>query len=159
MRDVKFRGLSKVTGKFVYGNLIQTSKYKDGHIHCWIQEKSLLGLGVLSTPTTRFIDVHSESVGQFTGLQDKNGADIYEKDTVYATANKSYYTVCSGEYELSSHYDSSPQECIGFYLSRHNGLSFNECESIGSDCDHLQIVGSSRESQYEMMINKINGDK
>ena len=83
MRDIKFRGLSKITGKFVYGNLIQTSEYKDGHIHCWIQEKSLLGLGALSTPTTNFIEVHSESVGQFTGLQDIEGDDIYEGDILH----------------------------------------------------------------------------
>ena len=82
MKDIKFRGLSKTTGKFVYGNLIQTSEYKDGHIHCWIQEKSLLGLGALSTPTKNFIEVHSESVGQFIDLQDKNGISIYEGDVI-----------------------------------------------------------------------------
>ena len=82
MRGIKFRGLSKQSGKFVYGNLIQTSEYKDGHIHCWIQEKTLLGLGALSTPTTSFIEVHSKTVGQFTGLTDKNSVDTYDGDII-----------------------------------------------------------------------------
>jgi uncharacterized phage protein (TIGR01671 family) len=78
--DIKFRGLSKETGKFAYGNLLQSAKFKDGRRDCWIQPRSLLCLGAISTPTTSFVRIDNDSVGQFIGLQDINGADIYAGD-------------------------------------------------------------------------------
>ena len=84
---------------------------------------------------------------QYTGLKDKNGKEIYEGDIVHADGNNSNYTVKFGEHELSSHYDSSPHICTGFYLLRHNGLSFNEIESIGGDCSYLEVIGNIYENK------------
>ena len=79
MKINKFRGMTK-EGVWVYGDLIQTTPRVDGSTTSWIKERSVLGLGVKSTPTESFIEVNSETVGQFTGLVDINEVEVYEKD-------------------------------------------------------------------------------
>ena len=74
MRTIKFRAKQINTGKWVYGYFV----------------KSLTGVKNGDKITPQIIEgngdmvniVDEKTVGQFTGLQDKNGKDIYEGDVV-----------------------------------------------------------------------------
>jgi uncharacterized phage protein (TIGR01671 family) len=69
-RDIKFRGISKNTGKWIYGDLSK----KHGNDGFYYTIETLLG---------EFSIVETESVGEYTGLKDKNGKEIYEGDILY----------------------------------------------------------------------------
>lgn len=126
MREYKFRGKAKATGEWVYGDLLHHSHWKDGSY--WIRyfdEEHQCFVSVKVDPDT---------VGQYTGLFDKNGNELWESDII-ENKHKERYLIVWGSTGFNAALDGSKK---AIYSA--NEYWFKSCKKIGNKWDNPELL-------------------
>lgn len=117
MRTIKFRGKDR---KWFYGSHVQL---RDEHFI--VRNEPSIGKMFCSNL------VEPDTVGQFTGLKDKNGVEVYEGDIVrYRPNNKTYQVVFKDGIFWGE--DNNGCGCAAHF--------FPACEIIGNVFDNSELI-------------------
>lgn len=134
MREIKFRGKCLDNGEWVYGFYRQYPIYKScgtciDHLNHFIDTDG----------RSEFID--PATVGQYTGLKDKNGKEIYEGDSVNVWFGSDSVTMQVifeiGGWKIKEAFDETLHD-LSYYV----------------ECDDVEIIGNIHDNPELLKLNE-----
>lgn len=143
MREILFRGKRVDNGEWVCsGNLIHFNEYNECHIPtansgctCTHDENN----NIIEWKKVMFCKVLPKTVGQFTGLTDKNGNKIFEGDIVRLTFSEEVVgkIICDVNYYIESDiFGRTTRKLLSDYIS-------DNLEIIGNIHDNPELLGGA----------------
>lgn len=162
MREMKFRGKRYGDNSWVYGNLYQGTKegeqysiiLNDAGYHIASQDDRNFAIAFFENEVNV---VFSNTIGQYTGLKDKNGKEIYEGDIL---RSNEYPFNCDGVDNYFAEIVWADNVC-GFYRitlknpnSTVRGISHGICEQLDEEeIKSFEVIGNIYDNK-ELVIKK-----
>ncbi|EAE3096223.1 YopX family protein [Listeria monocytogenes] len=138
MREIEFR--AKVTGSR------ELEQIENGWIYGSIFENKIISRntneGSIYAGFCSEVEIMPETVGQFTGLKDKNGKKIFEGDIVEIIGDEGYEFTSVVEYFGESGYPAFDMRTPEDYYFESNTFS----EIIMSSSYELEVIGNIHEN-------------
>lgn len=133
VREAKFRGFSKETNLWHYGH---------GHFLIEHTEESKIeNYTVLHTEQSP-VHVDPLSVGEFTGLKDFNGKEVYEGDILQASnGEKGWYVVVWRNAAFQRKYR---------FMRKYEGEQWEEHSYVALNTQHFKVIGNIYEQDEPM---------
>lgn len=130
-REIQFRG-KRSNGRWVYGSLVVSENIKPAIYY-------EVGKGLAKQFDWCY--VNSDSIGQYTGLKDKNRKKIFEGDILYQGAKMLGVVCISARYGISIQKKSSTWSLINFVLDSDFDTSvLSDVEVVGNIYDNPELM-------------------
>ena len=145
MRDILFRGKRVDNDEWVYGFLVEA-------LNCVIDKNETF---IIEQDATYFtygefacaVEIKPETVGQFTGLCDKNGKKIFEGDIISAvtldTGKEQRAVIGFGNFIDENNND----EYIGFFI-KFDGIKTTITQLSMEECkNRIEVIGNKYDNK------------